>query len=580
MRADGRLPGTTPGRQCVAIAAATLALVVLTARAHGQTPAASDSIATAVAAAAAGATTSDPPATLTFANRKIVVLRATVHSRPPSQRASAAADLLGTLVAQTPDAGIATQPYERGIVITVGGRPVFVIFDTDADPLAGEAMAPKAQDAAARLTTAFGEAGEWRNPRRLLPGILVAIGATILYLLLLWILVRVDTRVSVAASRAAERRLKELPGGELMVVVRAPILVHRLLTILGVAIGLLLTYSWLAIVLRRFPYTRPWGESLRSGLFSMVGSAARAFVDYLPSIFIVLAIILITRFAIRLVNFAFKTVEEGRVTMPGVHPETAQPTRRIAVALLWALALILAYEHVPGAQSDAFKGISVFIGLIISLGSSGVMNQLMSGMMVTYSRAVRVGDFVRIGEIEGTVVQLGSLSTKIRNARNEEITIPNAVVASSAAVNFSRHADTDGVFVPTTVTINYSVPWRQVQGLLLLAAERTAGVRRSPPPVVLQLALGDFGVQYALLVCLEQPNRRIATLNGLHANIQDAFNEFGVQIMVPAYEGDPGEPKTVPPSKWYAAPAAMPAGDAVPAASAAAGAARAHAERT
>ena len=556
MRADGRLPATTSGRQCVAIAAATLALVVLTARAHGQTPAASDSIATAVAAAAAGATTSDPPATLTFANRKIVVLRATVHSRPPSQRASAAADLLGTLVAQTPDAAIATQPYERGIVITVGGRPVFVIFDTDVDPLAGEAMAPKAQEAVARLTTAFGEAGEWRNPRRLLPGILVAIGATILYILLLWILVRVDTRVSAAATRAAERRLKEMPGGELMVVVRAPILVHRLLTVIGVAIGLLLTYSWLAIVLRRFPYTRPWGESLRSGLFSMVGSAARGFVDYLPNIFIVLAIILITRFAIRLVNFAFKTVEEGRVTMPGVHPETAQPTRRIAVALLWALALILAYEHVPGAQSDAFKGISVFIGLIISLGSSGVMNQLMSGMMVTYSRAVRVGDFVRIGEIEGTVVQLGSLSTKIRNARNEEITIPNAVVASSAAVNFSRHADTDGVFVPTTVTINYSVPWRQVQGLLLLAAERTPGVKRSPPPVVLQLALGDFGVQYALLVCLEQPNRRMATLNGLHANIQDAFNEFGVQIMVPAYEGDPGEPKTVPPSKWYAAPAA------------------------
>jgi small-conductance mechanosensitive channel len=481
-------------------------------------------------------------------------------------------------VAETPDAVVATRAYEHGTVITVGDRPVFVIFAADVDPLAGEALPSKAQEAAARLTTAFGEAGEWRSPSRLLPGVVVALAATVLYVLLIWGLARLDIRIAAAASRAAERRLKTVRGGDVMVAVRAPMLVQRLLTIVGVAVGLMLTYSWLAIVLRRFPYTRPWGESLRAGLFSTVGSAARGVVDYLPNLFVVLAIILLTRFAIRLVNFAFKTVEEGRLTMPGVHPETAQPTRRIAVALLWALALILAYEHIPGAQSDAFKGISVFIGLIISLGSSGVMNQLMSGMMVTYSRAVRVGDFVRIGDVEGTVVQLGSLSTKIRNPRNEEITIPNAVVASSAATNFSRHADTDGVFAPTTITINYSVPWRQVQALLLLAAERTAGIRRDRPPIVLQLSLGDFGVQYALLVCLEQPHRRVATLHGLHANIQDAFNEYGVQIMVPAYEGDPGEPKTVPPSKWYAAPAAMPSADTAPAASVTAGGARVRAE--
>jgi small-conductance mechanosensitive channel len=282
---------------------------------------------------------------------------------------------------------------------------------------------------------------------------------------------------------------------------------------------------------------------------------------------------------VRLVNFAFKAVEEGRLTVRGVYPETAQPTRRLIVGLLWLFALVVSYEYIPGSNTDAFKGVSVFVGIIISLGSTGVMNQLMSGMMVTYSRAVRIGDFVRIGDIEGTVVQLGGLSTKLRNPRNEEITIPNAVVASTAATNFSRHADTDGVFVPTTLTINYSVPWRQVQGLLLLAAERTTGIKRTPKPRVLQLALGDFGVQYALMVCLEQPSRRVATLDGLHANIQDAFNEYGVQIMVPAYEGDPGEPKTVPPSQWYPAPAVMPSTDAATAASVAPGV-HTHAERT
>jgi small-conductance mechanosensitive channel len=231
------------------------------------------------------------------------------------------------------------------------------------------------------------------------------------------------------------------------------------------------------------------------------------------------------------------------------------------VALLWIFALILSYEFLPGAKSDAFKGVTVFVGLIISLGSTGIMNQVMSGLMVTYSRAVRVGDFVRIGDVEGTVAQLGTLSTKIKTPRNEEVTLPNALVVTHAATNFSRHADA-GVMAPASVTIGYDVPWRQVQALLVMAAERTPGVRRRPAPVVLQTALGDFAVEYKVLVCVDQPHRRIVTLNALHANIQDAFNEYGVQIMSPSYEADPSERKTVPPSQWYAAPAAVPSADA------------------
>jgi len=377
---------------------------------------------------------------------------------------------------------------------------------------------------------------------------------------LLWILIRFDTRAARAAGRAMERRLRALPAGEVMVVARAPLLVQRLLTIVGVALALLLTYSWLTIVLRRFPYTRPWGETLRTSLFRAVASGGRSLLDHLPNLLTVLAIVLLTRFLIRLVTFAFRTVEEGRVTLPGVFPETAQPTRRIAVALLWVFALVLSYEFLPGAKSDAFKGVSVFIGLIISLGSTGIMNQVMSGLMVTYSRAVRVGDFVRIGDVEGTVTQLGTLSTKIKTPRNEEVTLPNALVVTQAATNFSRHAD-DGVMAPASVTIGYDVPWRQVQALLVMAAERTPGVRPQPAPVVLQTALGDFAVEYKVLVCVDQPHRRIVTLNALHANIQDAFNEYGVQIMSPAYESDPGERKTVPPSQWYAAPAAVAPAD-------------------
>ena len=400
------------------IASAAIALALIAGSASAQTT--DDPIGAAVAAAAVNAHASDPPATLTFANRKILELRATIAGRPPAVRASQAADTVGRIVEQKPDAQVTMRRYDQGIVLNVGDQPVVVVFAVDADPLAGETMQAKADAAAAKLTVAVREAEELRHPQRLVRGALVALGATILYALAIWMLIRIDIKVASSVHDATERGLKRLPGGEIMVIARTPHLARRLLTFIGVLIGLLLTYSWLTIVLRRFPYTRPWGESLRSGLFSAAGSAGRAFLEQAPNLLAVLAIVLLTRLAVRLVNFAFRVVEEGRVTMPGVHPETAQPTRRIAVVLLWLFALILSYDFLPGAQSDVFKGVSVFIGLIVSLGSSGVMNQVMSGMMVTYSRAVRVGDFVRIGEVEGTVTHLGTLSTKVRNARNEE----------------------------------------------------------------------------------------------------------------------------------------------------------------
>jgi small-conductance mechanosensitive channel len=187
----------------------------------------------------------------------------------------------------------------------------------------------------------------------------------------------------------------------------------------------------------------------------------------------------------------------------------------------------------------------------------------MSGLMLMYSRALRVGDFVRIGEIEGTVTHLGSLSTKVRTSRNEEITIPNAIVVSNATTNYTRNADT-GVMTPTSVTIGYATPWRQVHALLLLAAERTPDIRSAPKPVVLQTSLSDFHVQYTLLVSLANPTRRMPTLAALHANIQDAFNEYGVQIMAPSYEADPEGPKLVPRDQWYAAPAVRPSDEPAP----------------
>jgi len=266
-------------------------------------------------------------------------------------------------------------------------------------------------------------------------------------------------------------------------------------------------------------------------------------------------ILAITRILVQTSDALFRNVERGKLTVNWAYPETAGATRRLVAITLWLFGLIVSYPYLPGSGSDAFKGVSVFVGVVISLGSSGIVNQLMSGLTLTYSRALKVGDVVRIGECEGVVSAISLLSVKLRTFQGEEITVPNAVVVGQSTTNYTKLAASGGSSLATSVTIGYDIPWRQVRSLLLLAAERTRNVRREPPPRVIQDALDDFYVRYRLVVGLDDPTDRLLTRDRLHANIQDAFNEFGVQIMSPHYESDPASPKIVPRPRWHARPA-------------------------
>ena len=557
-------------QQCAALVGLG-ALLYLAAPAQSQTaatrPGAPDVPAWA-AAAAQSASRSDHPATLRYLNRPIAVLRADVLGRSPAERARAAVQVLDRLVDEQPRGTVNTERMGDAYLLQVAGQSVFAILPEDVDALAGEDIDGKVSLASNSLTIAFGEAVELRNPSRLLVAGLSAVGATVVFIGLLWTLRRAHRAGAARLGRRVERSLDRMPGvAEIGRTMRTADLIRRGSAFFSVVLALLLTDAWLTFVLRRFPYTRPWGESLRSRVLSVVSSLGEALVDALPGLFTVLVIVVVARFVSRLVVLAFDLVERGRMAVPGVYPETALPTRRIVVALVWLLALVVGYGYLPGSDSDAFKGVSVFVGLIVSLGSTGIMNQVMSGLTITYSRALRLGDFVKVGDIEGTVTHLGTLATKIKTPRNEDITIPNAVVLSNSTTNYSRHAHDEGVFIPTSITIGYDAPWRQVQALLLLAAGRTPGLRATPPPVVRQTALQDFYVQYTLLVCVEHPQLRLPVLDALHANIQDAFNEYGVQIMSPNYEADPEGPKVVPRSRWFASPAAPEADVAVKAGS-------------
>jgi small-conductance mechanosensitive channel len=551
-----------PGKRRTLAALVAVILTVLVAHsAYAQTPAAQTSPGSSAALVETAARTGQPAAqfaTLVYANRPIVQFRASAAWGTPATRAAAAVHVIDRLVDEDPRARVATTSVGEARIVSLGDRAAFAILPQDVDLLEGETIDSKAAAAATRLQTAFDEAVELRNPSRLLRSGALALAATLLYLALLWLLRRTHRASATRLSRGTERQLERLPGGEIILRTSyAPLVVRRASSVVSLLLFVLLTNMWLTFVLRRFPYTRPWGESLRTAVLSQLLSVGSQIASALPGLLAILVIVLITRFLVRLTTRLFEAVEQGRLSIPGIYPETVAPTRRIVDALLWLFALILSYGYLPGSESDAFKGVSVFVGLIISLGSTGIMNQVMSGLTITYSRSLRVGDFVKVDDIEGTVTHLGTLATKIKTPRREEVTIPNAVVVSSATTNYSRHAQDEGVFVPTSLTIGYDTPWRQVQALLLLAAARTPGLRREPAPVVRQTALQDFYVQYTLLVCVEEPNLRATVLDTLHANILDAFNEYGVQIMSPNYEADPSGPKVVTKNDWYAAPAAV-----------------------
>lgn len=541
----------------IALAGAVLAQPATSPPPQEQAPVAAPG-ANLARAAVEGAVVNAPAATLVLENRPIFEFRATVLSRTPAMRAAAAERFLQETARGPRPARVETRDLAGARLVRAGGLDAFAIVPADLDPLVAGSVEEAAGRAAAALQLALDEATELRSLRRIAKSGGLSLLATIALALLLRLLMRGNRWVVRRVSHAADRQLQRLPGGEVVRASHVPGFVRTVLTMLFVAAGVLVFYSWLSYVLQRFPYTRPWGEALRGFLFDRLAQFGHAILTAIPDLFTVLLIVLATRFVVKLDGMLFEAVERERASLPWVHPDTAQITRRLTTAMFWLFALALAFPYLPGSDTEAFKGLSVFVGLMISLGSSGIVNQAMSGLTMTYSRALKKGDFVRIGDVEGTVTHMGMLSTKLKTVRREELTIPNAVVVSTVTTNYSRLQREEGVLIPISITIGYDAPWRQVHALLLLAAERAPGIRREPPPVVRQSGLRDFYVEYTLLVCLDDPASKAVVLDALHANIQDAFNEYGVQIMSPSYEADPEGPKIVPRDKWFAAPATGP----------------------
>ena len=328
--------------------------------------------------------------------------------------------------------------------------------------------------------------------------------------------------------------------------------------LLRLALVLVLLYFYISLVLGFFPWTQGYAQVLFGYVVSPIKLVAEAVIAYLPNVFFIVVIGLVSFYFIKGVRVFFTEIGKGTISFPNFYPDWAEPTFKIVRTLILALTVIAAFPYLPGSKSPAFQGISIFIGVLISLGSTSAVANIVAGVILTYMRAFKIGDRVKIADTMGDVIEKTLLVTRIRTIKNVEITIANAMVLSSHIVNFSSSAQSEGLILNTTVTIGYDAPWRTVHQLLIDAALDCENVLSDPVPFVFQTALDDFYVHYEINAYTDQPNRMAQTYSVLHQKIQDKFNQAGIEIMSSHYSNvRDGNRTTIPEDylpKNYVAP--------------------------
>lgn len=302
------------------------------------------------------------------------------------------------------------------------------------------------------------------------------------------------------------------------------------------AVFAFIMYISLPLLFSVFPFTRGWATTLFSWVWEPARDIILSILRYLPNVFSIGVIYLVTRYAIKFIKFISHEIAAERLKFSGFYPDWAMPTFNIIKVLLYAFMFVVIFPYLPGSDSKIFQGVSVFLGILFSLGSSTAIANAVAGLVITYMRPFKIGDRVKIDDIVGDVIEKSLLVTRLRTPKNEDITVPNASILGGKTVNYSTSSKDLGLILHTTITIGYDVPWRQVHELLLSAAIATEGVNNQPAPFILQTSLDDYYVSYQLNAYTSEPNKMPRTYSILHQNIQDKFNEAGVEIMSPHYQ--------------------------------------------
>ena len=396
-----------------------------------------------------------------------------------------------------------------------------------------------------------------RTPDSLRKNIIKAASRTVVLVVTLLLVTLAFRLINRWLERYFKRRIKKLEAKSMRVVQAEQVwkVVSAFFQLIKAIIYLGITYFFVNFVLTLFPWTRYIAKQLLHLVVDPLQSMAVGFINYLPSLFFLIILYLVIRYLLKVTHGFFGAISLGNIPLRSFEPEWAWPTYRIVRVIVIVFALVIAYPYIPGSNSEAFKGISLFLGVLLSLGSTSVISNIIAGYTMTYRRAFRVGDRIRIGDTVGDVMESRLLVTMLRSLKNENIVMPNSTILNSEITNYTTLVKENGLILHTRVGIGYEVPWRQVEAMLIEAASRVPTLAKDPAPFVLQTALTDFAVTYELNVYCNDESRMAQFYSELHRSIQDVFNENGVQIMTPNYVADTEEPKMVPVEQWYTPPA-------------------------
>ena len=373
----------------------------------------------------------------------------------------------------------------------------------------------------------------WQLGKRILYFILVIVGQFLLFKLTIWLFNKLKARI----QRLKDTKLKpiSIQDYELLDTQKQVNLLVFLASLLRYAVMLLQLILTVPLLFAIFPQTKDLAYKLFSYIWDPIKSIFLGIVEYIPNLFTIFVIWLAVKYLVRLVRYLASEIQSERLKIGGFYADWAMPTFHIVRFLLYAFMIAMIYPYLPGSKSGVFQGISVFVGLIVSLGSSTVIGNIIAGLVITYMRPFKLGDRIKLNDTTGNVIEKTPLVTRIRTPKNEVVTIPNAFIMSSHTVNFSQSARDYGLIIHSEVSVGYDIPWRKTHQLLVEAALNTPGVVDDPRPFVLETSLQDYYPVYQVNAYIKDANQLAQVYSDLHQNIQDRFNEEGIEIMSPHY---------------------------------------------
>jgi len=413
----------------------------------------------------------------------------------------------------------------------------------------GKSMAELANTFKNATKNSIHRAREENSLSKLLLRISLVTLVIIVFLLILWAVRKGKKRLFQLLLTNKQKWLKDLSYNNyvFLTIKQELAIIHFIINVIGWVCYILLFYFTLPIVFSIFPVSRNWATTLINLILSPFKGVLNAVWNYLPDLFTLVVICFVMKYVILFVKYIFHEIEAEKLKIEGFHADWAQPTYSIIRFLLYAFTFCIIFPYLPGSSSQVFKGVSVLLGVLFSMGSSSAIANIVAGLVITYMRPFKIGDRIKIGDVTGDVIEKTLLISRIRSVKNEIITIPNSSILTGNTVNFSREANEEGLIIHTTVTIGYDAPWKSVHEALIEAAVRTKTILKHPVPFVLQTSLDDFYVSYQLNAYTKEANKQASVYSDLHQNIQDVFFERGIEILSPHYRAArDGNATTIP----------------------------------